>query len=186
MGLFNIIKRTAKVGSATVRFAAKEVRERVGRKPLEQAPTVSALEKAPSDIATTDVATPDNDMTDIAITDEVVKKVGMTDSFEVDRRLDSGEPFVLLDCRELHEWEAGYIGGCTHIPMNELPDRVSELDSSIPTIVYCLHGMRSAEVAGWLGAKMGFDDVSSLDGGIVAWYSDFDQARIVVSRSEDH
>lgn len=173
MGLFNIIKKTAKVGTATVRFAAQEVRERVGRKPLEQAPQAAPLHQAPPD-------------SDIAITEDVVKKVGITNSFEVDRRLESGEPFTLLDCREIHEWEAGYIGGCTHIPMNDLPDRVGELDPSIPTVVYCLHGMRSAEVAGWLGAKKGFAEVSSLDGGIVAWYSDFDQARIVVSRSEDH
>ena len=34
--------------------------------------------------------------------------------------------------------------------------------------------------------KEGFDDVRSMDGGIVSWYSDFDQARIVVTRSEDH
>ena len=161
------IKRGVKTGVAIAKFAANEVLERRDKKrsqpnaPMPANPESNAVEEEFAAVEVIDVQTLHAD-------------------------LNSDAPPVLLDCREFHEWEAGYISPCVHIPMNDLPERVAELDSSRATVVYCLHGLRSADVAAWLKGRGGFENVASLDGGIVAWYAEYNQDRIVVTRSEDH
>jgi len=78
---------------------------------------------------------------------------------------------VLLDCREDGEWAAGHIDGAVHIPMNEIPARLSagsnELRPERQIVVVCKVGGRSAHVAGWLN-RNGYDALN-LDGGMLAW-----------------
>ena len=166
--LKDLIKKAAKTGLGVARFAAMEVRERLAY-------------NAPSSTQ------PQNETAkDSTLNDSALPLVPELSALKLHRALNSDTPPVLLDCREYHEWEAGYIDGSTHIPMNDLPERIAELDPKVRTIVICLHGMRSAEVASWLKHEEHFADVRSLEGGIVSWYSDYDQERIVVTRSEDH
>ena len=76
---------------------------------------------------------------------------------------------VFLDVRERAELEAdGFIPGSIHIPMGELEARHEELDPSLSIVVYCATGMRSMD-AGALLISKGFQDVSNLNGGFVAW-----------------
>lgn len=42
--------------------------------------------------------------------------------------LDAGEPVVLLDCRLDREVAAARIDGAVHIPMQDLPGRVDEIE----------------------------------------------------------
>ena len=78
---------------------------------------------------------------------------------------------LLLDCREHVEWNAGHIAGALHLPMNEIPLRLSHEPGALPVgspiIVVCKVGARSAQVAMWLNRK-GFD-ARNLDGGMIAW-----------------
>mgnify|MGYP001026931689 CR=1 FL=1 len=74
---------------------------------------------------------------------------------------------LLLDCREPWEWRQVRIPGSRHIPMNETPFRLDELDKNRAIIVVCAHGNRSYGVAGYL-LQRGFR-ASSLRGGIAAW-----------------
>lgn len=85
--------------------------------------------------------------------------------FMISRR--NGQPFLLLDCREPSEWRHARIPGAVHIPMNQIPTRLGELDPERPVIVYCAHGRRSYAVASFL-ADRGYD-VASLKGGITRW-----------------
>jgi rhodanese-related sulfurtransferase len=39
----------------------------------------------------------------------------------------------VLDVREDHEWAAGRIAGAVHIPMDQVPTRLGELDRDRPT-----------------------------------------------------
>ncbi len=89
----------------------------------------------------------------------------------VDRR-NRGENFTLLDVRE--GWELGIVSvpGIVHIPMNEVPDRLAELDRAVETVVLCRSGRRSLEVARLL-QQQGFRAVN-LAGGILAWSKDVD------------
>jgi rhodanese-related sulfurtransferase len=73
----------------------------------------------------------------------------------------------LLDCREPYERRAGFIPGSMHIPMREIPHRMAALDPTTDLVVYCAHGHRSYDVAGWL-IERGYR-ARSLRGGIVAW-----------------
>jgi adenylyltransferase/sulfurtransferase len=86
---------------------------------------------------------------------------------ELKRRLDAKEDFLLLDVREPHEYQICNLGGKL-IPLNDLPNRVNELDSSRQIVVHCKMGGRSAKAAAFL-QQAGFAKVQNLAGGITAW-----------------
>lgn len=86
---------------------------------------------------------------------------------ELKRRLDAGEDLFVLDVREPHEYQICNLGGYL-IPLNDLPKRVSELDTSREIIVHCKMGGRSAKAVDLL-RKSGFSKVHNLAGGINAW-----------------
>ncbi len=94
---------------------------------------------------------------------------------ELSRRLGSGEPLVLLDVREPQEWEICRIKGAKLIPMNDVPARVSELNTADEIVLYCKSGQRSAYVTNFL-KDIGFRKVSNLKGGINAWAEKVDQS----------
>ena len=74
----------------------------------------------------------------------------------------------VLDVREDDEWAAGHVPGSAHIPMSGLLARVSEVPNEGDVVVVCRVGARSAQVAAYL-RQQGWDNVSNLDGGLVAW-----------------
>ena len=73
----------------------------------------------------------------------------------------------LIDVRVSHEWEAGHIPGATHLPLEELAERSSELDPGRPVVLYCRGGTRSSMAAEAL-EDGGFEAVK-LREGIVGW-----------------
>jgi rhodanese-related sulfurtransferase len=73
----------------------------------------------------------------------------------------------LVDVRGPHEWEAGHIPGARHLPLEQLPELVEELDRSRPVIAYCRGGSRSSMAAEALSGA-GFE-ASKLSEGIVGW-----------------
>lgn len=77
------------------------------------------------------------------------------------------EEMSLVDVREPWEWDAGRIEGALHVPLEQLPFRVSELPRGRPLLVICRSGQRSALAAEFLGAQ-GFE-AHNLDGGLKAW-----------------
>ena len=88
-------------------------------------------------------------------------------------KLRSGEAFILLDVREPWELECASIRDprLHSAPMSMLaekglqglPDAIQAADAEV--LVLCHHGVRSAQVAGWLSAK-GWTRVLSVAGGI--------------------
>lgn len=82
--------------------------------------------------------------------------------------LRQGEPALqLVDVRNPAEVAAGSIEGSVNLPLPQLLDRLSELDPSQPTVVYCAGGYRSATAASLLRAK-GFTTVADIFGGYFA------------------
>ena len=75
---------------------------------------------------------------------------------------------TLLDVRQPKEYEQEHIPGAVLIPLPRLTDKLHELDTEKPTIVYCAIGGRSRVAAQMLAGK-GFVDVYNLQGGIKAW-----------------
>lgn len=80
---------------------------------------------------------------------------------------------VLIDVREDYEWVEGRIEGSVHVPMNQVPQRLSyepeTFTSDQPVVIVCAVGGRSAHVTAWL-LQNGVDAVN-LEGGISAWMS---------------
>ncbi len=93
---------------------------------------------------------------------------------ELKKRLDQRDEIKLLDVREPHEYQISNLGGKL-IPLNDLPQRVHELDSSDEIIVYCAGGIRSAKAVKFL-KEVGFKKVKNLLGGINAWAERIDQS----------
>jgi len=73
----------------------------------------------------------------------------------------------VLDVRKAEEWVKGHIPGATHIPLEELPLRLGELDPHREWIVVCRSDNRSAQACAYL-AERGFR-VRNLRGGMQAW-----------------
>ena len=94
---------------------------------------------------------------------------------ELSERLRRGERPAILDVREPEEIAIASFPGATHIPMGEIPSRLTELDPDQETVVVCHHGIRSAQVAMYL-ARLGFERVSNLSGGIDLWSATVDPA----------
>jgi adenylyltransferase/sulfurtransferase len=91
---------------------------------------------------------------------------------ELKARLDRGDDLFILDVREPHEYQICNLGGHL-IPLGDLPQRVSELDSSREIVAHCRSGTRSAEASEFL-RQAGFRKVLNLKGGIVAWSDEVD------------
>ena len=83
-------------------------------------------------------------------------------------RMAADPSLTLVDVRQGWELELARVPGSVHIPLNELPARVGELDPSRPYALLCHHGMRSEMAASWLLAQ-GFQAVVNVEGGIEAW-----------------
>ncbi|MEO6885098.1 MAG: rhodanese-like domain-containing protein [Jatrophihabitantaceae bacterium] len=77
----------------------------------------------------------------------------------------------ILDVREDFEWAAGHVEGAVHVPMNDVPNRVSYepdlLANDRTTYVICAMGGRSGQVTAWL-VQNGHDAVN-VAGGMHAW-----------------
>tara|TARA_B100002052_G_scaffold294448_1_gene319228 strand:- start:797 stop:1111 length:315 start_codon:yes stop_codon:yes gene_type:complete len=74
---------------------------------------------------------------------------------------------VLLDVREKHEYEFCNIKGSLHIPMNEIPQKIPELNPKKRYAIVCHSGVRSEMVTNYL-VKNNFDAVNVI-GGIDMW-----------------
>ncbi len=85
-------------------------------------------------------------------------------------RLQKGERFILIDTREESEWAKGHLPGAHHLSKGvierEIEAAIPQKDA--PIVLYCGGGFRSALTADNL-QKMGYTDVTSLDGGWRGW-----------------
>ena len=84
--------------------------------------------------------------------------------------MDSQRPFRLLDVREPAEHAMAALPLARLIPLRELPERLPEIRDwhRDDTVVYCHHGIRSAQAVAWL-ASIGFVRPLNLIGGIDEW-----------------
>ena len=83
---------------------------------------------------------------------------------------DNNDEHLLLDVREAHELAICSIDGHLHIPMNDVPTRLAEIEAwkTKTVICQCRSGARSANVGMFL-EQNGFEKVHNLSGGILAW-----------------
>lgn len=98
---------------------------------------------------------------------------------EVKEQLASGSKPIIIDCREPNEHAVVHLPEARLIPMQQIPSSLDSLQTAVQEsgdtglIVYCHHGMRSAQTATWL-RENGFPQAQSMAGGIDAWAVEID------------
>lgn len=86
-------------------------------------------------------------------------------------KLDAGEDLLLVDVREVKEWEVARIEGATLLPLSKFMDDWEETlgkHRGKQVVVHCKMGGRSQRACEFLAAQ-GFTDIANLAGGITAW-----------------
>ena len=79
----------------------------------------------------------------------------------------SGEIFQLIDVREAHEYAEHNLGGDL-IPLAEVAQQVSRISRTLPVVVHCRSGARSAQAIRLLEEQFGFENLYNLTGGMLA------------------
>ena len=87
---------------------------------------------------------------------------------------DSSQDTLVLDVRELWEYDICHINESLHIPMGKLIGRLDEIDKDKILVVVCHHGIRSRVVGQYL-SNNGFDNVINLSGGLNRWAKEIDK-----------
>jgi rhodanese-related sulfurtransferase len=91
---------------------------------------------------------------------------------DLKRRLDAGEPIVLIDVREEKERALCHIGG-TLIPLAQVLERKNEIPEQGEVVIYCRSGGRSGRAIEAL-EQIGYSNLTNLSGGILAWSDQVD------------
>ena len=89
--------------------------------------------------------------------------------FEAAQEIEGGD-VVLIDTREPHEYQEAHLENGKLVPPGLLRDEIATAapNKSARTIVYCRSGNRSYKAAELL-QELGYEDVASMAGGILAW-----------------
>lgn len=85
--------------------------------------------------------------------------------------IDENPDVVVLDIRTPEEYAAGIIDGAVNIDFyaSDFADRLDSLDKDAEYVVYCRSDNRSGQAMD-VFADLGFQTVTEIDGGLVAWY----------------
>ncbi|TCK83009.1 rhodanese-like domain-containing protein [Albibacterium bauzanense] len=91
---------------------------------------------------------------------------------ELKSKIDNNEDFQLIDVRETFEYEVSNLDG-ENIPLASVLLEKDKISKDKPVVVHCRSGKRSAQAI-MLLEKEGYDNLSNLVGGILAWKEDID------------
>ena len=102
----------------------------------------------------------------LAIVDAARNEIAECEASDVRKMMDDGEPLVVIDVRERHEYEAGHLVDAVHIGKGVIERDVEKHDfaDDARIVLYCGGGFRSAIAAKSL-QDMGWTNVTSLWGG---------------------
>jgi len=102
----------------------------------------------------------------LKLVDDAKTRVKQIDVAGYKKMLAAGEPHVLVDVREDHEWDKGRVQGAVHLSRGIMERDIETRypDKETPLVLYCGGGFRSALAADNL-QRMGYTRAISLDGG---------------------
>ena len=92
---------------------------------------------------------------------------GEINAQELQEKLSTGQPPVVVDVREPYEYAQGHIAGCTPMPMGSVPARMHELPKDRDVVVICRSGSRSGVVTQML--RSAGHKAFNLTGGLLGW-----------------
>jgi rhodanese-related sulfurtransferase len=85
-------------------------------------------------------------------------------------KMDADPGLCLIDVREEEEWDVARIPGAVHIPKDVIVAKIKSrvTDKTHPIYLHCRGGVRSLYAAQSL-MDVGYEEVYSVDGGIIEW-----------------
>jgi rhodanese-related sulfurtransferase len=98
---------------------------------------------------------------------------------ELNKKLKTGQPMLVLDVRQPEEYREGHIAGSKLIPLGELSERINELPKNREIVCVCASGSRSQSATQLLAGR-GFD-AFNMDGGMFMWQ----RAKLPVKKGVD-
>jgi rhodanese-related sulfurtransferase len=106
----------------------------------------------------------------LKIVEEAKRRIKECTIGDVKMKLDRGERFHLVDVREDNEFAVDHAKGALHLGRGILERDIETVipDKHAEIVLYCGGGYRSALAAENL-MKMGYANVTSMDGGIRVW-----------------
>ena len=86
-----------------------------------------------------------------------------------DLRARLGDPtHLLVDVREPHEYQGGFLPESINVPVGQLATRLNELPSNRMPVFICRSGTRSLTACA-IASRTGLRSVAHLEGGLLAW-----------------
>lgn len=140
-------------------------------------PTITQLSET-SGLCTSSSPEPQNEKITKATTRKEGIKMKEISAVELKKELGSGKNLLVLDVRTPPEVALGRLESCVHIPLQELTERMNELDKEKEIVVYCKSGGRSRRAIEMLESH-GFKNLRNLTGGITAWSFEVDPSIVV-------
>jgi rhodanese-related sulfurtransferase len=106
----------------------------------------------------------------LRLVEDAKRRVKACTSADVKTKIDRGDSFHFIDVREESEFAKDHAKGARHLGKGILERDIETIipDKQAAIILYCGGGFRSALAADAL-QRMGYTDVTSMDGGIKAW-----------------
>ena len=106
----------------------------------------------------------------LALVQEAKRTIREMTIDDYQRRVATGERFVLLDVREDREWDKGHLPGAVHMSKGVIERDIENAipDKGAAIVCQCGGGFRSALVCENL-QRMGYTNAWSLDGGYRGW-----------------
>lgn len=106
---------------------------------------------------------------DTAVSEEIdVTTLGDNIDVQTVADIKDRDDVLVLDVREQWEYDEGHIPNVIHIPMNDIPNRLSEIPTDKEVVVTCRSGNRSGQVADFL-REQGYTNIHNMSGGILDW-----------------
>lgn len=113
---------------------------------------------------------PDHPAGFLKLVKEAKTRIKEEDFRDIKKKLDAGEPMIIIDTREDNEWARGHIPNAVHLGKGVIERDIEKAipDKDATLVLYCGGGYRSALAADNL-QKMGYRNVISMDGGWRGW-----------------
>jgi rhodanese-related sulfurtransferase len=113
---------------------------------------------------------PDHPEGFLRLVKEAKTRIKEEDFRDIKKKLDAGEPMIIVDTREDNEWARGHIPNAVHLGKGVIERDIEKAipDKDATLVLYCGGGYRSALAADNL-QKMGYRNVISMDGGWRGW-----------------
>ena len=106
----------------------------------------------------------------LKLVQEAKRRITECTTVQVRAKIERGEAFHFIDVREDHEFGKDHAKGARHLGKGIIERDIETMipDKQADIVLYCGGGFRSALAADAL-QRMGYTNVSSMDGGIKAW-----------------